>query len=93
MSRTSGTSAASDGSETNNPTPLSEHKPVIEILKGSPADDEVAALVAVLASAAGGTAESGPPERNMWGHPVDKLRYPIFSWQRVTLLERTHIRR
>ena len=29
----------------------------------------------------------------MWGHPVDKLRYAIFSWQRVTLLERTHMRR
>jgi hypothetical protein len=29
----------------------------------------------------------------MWGHPVDKLRYPVFSWQRVTLLERIHMKR
>jgi hypothetical protein len=29
----------------------------------------------------------------MWGHPVDKLRYAIFSWHRMTLLERTHMRR
>ncbi|HSA41167.1 MAG TPA: acyl-CoA carboxylase subunit epsilon, partial [Mycobacterium sp.] len=26
-------------------------------------------------------------------HPVDKLRYALTSWQRVTLLERTHLRR
>jgi len=24
---------------------------------------------------------------------VDKLRYPFTSWQRVTLMERTHLRR
>ena len=33
-----------------------------------------------------------PQELNLWGHPVDKLRYSIFSWQRVTLVERTHMR-
>ncbi|MGB6146304.1 MAG: acyl-CoA carboxylase subunit epsilon, partial [Mycolicibacter algericus] len=44
-------------------------------------------------SAGGGPVETGPQDRNMWGHPVDKLRYPLFSWQRVTLLERTHLRR
>ena len=32
-------------------------------------------------------------EHNLWGHPVDKLRYAVFSWQRVTLLERTYMRR
>ena len=36
---------------------------------------------------------AGAQELNLWGHPVDKLRYAIFSWQRVTLLERTHMRR
>jgi hypothetical protein len=68
-------------------------EPHIEVLKGQPTDEELAALVAVLGSAGGSVVESGPRERNMWGHPVDKLRYPIFSWQRVTLLERTHLRR
>lgn len=68
-------------------------EPHIRVLKGNPTDEEVAALVAVLGTAGGGAAETGPPERNMWGHPVDKLRYPLFSWQRVTLLERTHMRR
>ncbi len=83
----------SDGSETNNPTPVSRQEPVIQVLKGNPTDEELAALVAVLSSAGGAAAESGPRERNMWGHPVDKLRYPVFSWQRVILLERTHLRR
>jgi hypothetical protein len=64
------------------------------VLKGNPTAEELAALIAVLGSAGiSGAAEPGPAERNMWGHPVDKLRYPIFSWQRVTLLERTHMRR
>lgn len=65
----------------------------IEVLKGNPTDEELAALIAVLASASGGVAEPGPRERNMWGHPVDGLRYPVFSWQRITLWERTHLRR
>ena len=57
-------------------------------------EEEIAALVTVLASAGGGAAgEPGPQELNPWGHPVDKLRYNVSSWQRVTLLERTHMRR
>ena len=65
----------------------------IRVLKGNPTDAEIAAVVTVLAGLGGASAESGPSERNLWGHPVDKLRYPFTSWQRITLLERTHIRR
>ena len=67
--------------------------PEIRILKGHPSDAELAAVVTVLAAAAGGAADPGPQELNLWGHPVDKLRYTVTSWQRVTLLERTHLRR
>lgn len=73
--------------------PTHSHMPSIEILRGNPSDAELAALIAVLSSASGSTAGPGAAERNMWGHPVEKLRYPIFSWQRVTLLERAHMRR
>ena len=65
----------------------------IKIVKGEPTEEELAALVAVLGAAAGGPSEPGPQELNLWGHPVDKLRYAVFSWQRVTLLERTYMRR
>jgi hypothetical protein len=64
----------------------------IHIERGKPTDEEVAALVAVL-SAAGATPAPAVPERNMWGHPVANLRYAIFSWERVTLLQRTYMRR
>jgi hypothetical protein len=67
--------------------------PEIQIVKGDPTDDEIAALATVLAAAGGDTQAPGPQELNMWGHPVDKLRYATFSWQRVTLLERQHMRR
>ena len=67
--------------------------PEIQIVKGNPTDDEIAALATVLAGAGGGHPAPGPQELNPWGHPVDKLRYAIFSWQRVTLLERMHMRR
>ena len=67
--------------------------PEIHVLKGQPTDAEIAALVAVLSAAGGGTPEPGPQELNPWGHPVDKLRYGLTSWQHVTLLERTHMRR
>ena len=67
--------------------------PEIRVLKGNPTDAELAAVVTVLAGLGGGAAEPGPIERNLWGHPVDKLRYPLTSWQRVSMLERTHLRR
>jgi hypothetical protein len=70
-----------------------EHQPHIRVEYGEPTDEELAALVAVLGGAGGGHQEPGPRERNLWGHPVDKLRYAIFSWHRVTLLERTYMRR
>lgn len=74
--------------------PADTSVPEIKVLKGNPTDEEIAALVAVLAAASGGgTQPTGPQELNLWGHPVDKLRYQIHSWQRVTLLERTHMRR
>ncbi len=65
----------------------------IRIVKGEPTVEELAALVAVLSAAGGGRIEPGPQELNLWGHPVDKLRFAPISWQLVTLLERTHMRR
>jgi hypothetical protein len=69
------------------------HEPHIRVLKGNPTDDEVAALIAVLGSAGGGSREVGQREVSRWGLPVDKLRYSIFSWQKLTLVQRTHMRR
>ncbi|MCH9666393.1 MAG: acyl-CoA carboxylase subunit epsilon [Actinomycetia bacterium] len=66
--------------------------PHFQILKGEPTLEEIAALVTVLSST-GDTREHRPQELNLWGHPVGKLRYDTSSWQRVTLLERTHMRR
>ena len=78
-----------EATEATDQAPASE----IRILKGNPTDAEIAALISVLAGASGGSPDPGPIERNLWGHPVDKLRYPFTSWQRVTLMERTHLRR
>ena len=72
------------------PSPAVEE---IKVVKGEPTVAELAALVAVLSAAGGGRSEPGPQELNLWGHPVDKLRYESTSWQRVTLLERTYMRR
>jgi len=85
-------------SEANDQAPVSRtseatEATAIRILKGNPTDADIAAVVTVLAGLGDGAAEPGPIERNLWGHPVDKLRYPLTSWQRVSLLERTHIRR
>ena len=73
--------------------PMDSSVPQIKILKGNPSDEELAALVTVLAGAGGGRGEPGPQELNLWGHPVDKLRYSVISWQKTTQVERTHIRR
>ena len=81
----------------NDSAPVSDeqhvHEPHFKVLNGEPTEEELAAVVGVLAGAAGGQGQPEDQPRNMWGHPVDKLRYAIFSWHRVTLLERTHMRR
>ncbi|MGA9491178.1 MAG: acyl-CoA carboxylase subunit epsilon, partial [Mycobacterium sp.] len=46
-----------------------------------------------LAAASGGGGEPAPAESTRWGLPVDNLRYGPFSWQKITLLERAHMRR
>jgi hypothetical protein len=82
----------SDDSTTPGDEPQA-HQPHIEVVSGKPAPDELAAVIAVLAAAAGTPAEPREQEENLWGHPVDRLRYSVFSWQRVSLQERTHMRR
>jgi hypothetical protein len=69
------------------------HDPHIKVVKGQPSQEELAALIAVVAAASGAPSEPREAELNLWGHPVDRLRYATFSWQRVTLLERTHMRK
>ncbi len=67
--------------------------PEIHVLKGNPTDAELAAAVSVLTALRGAAGHPGPQELNLWGHPVDKLRYGFASWQLVTLRDRTHVRR
>jgi hypothetical protein len=90
-------SAPVSGDGTNDEAPVSDesqpHAPHIQVLKGRPTDAEVAALVAVLSSAVGGGGgDPTPPVFSQWGLPVDKLRYSIHSWQRMSLQQRTHMR-
>ncbi|OBB97111.1 acyl-CoA carboxylase subunit epsilon [Mycobacterium sp. 852002-40037_SCH5390672] len=67
-------------------------EPHIQILKGHPTDEEVAALVAALASVAGGAPESEQPEQTRWGLPVDRLRFAMSNYQRLTFQQMTHMR-
>ncbi|OBK38855.1 hypothetical protein A5658_25770 [Mycobacterium sp. 1245111.1] len=80
------------GDENVTPEAEQPHAPHIQVLRGNPTDDEVAALITVLAGASGGDAPQGEPEFSRWGLPVDKLRYAVHSWQRLTLVQRTHMR-
>ncbi|MCT7660882.1 acyl-CoA carboxylase subunit epsilon [Mycobacterium deserti] len=73
--------------------PSQAHDPHIQVVKGKPTDDELAAVIAVLAASSGTPPEPREQEVNLWGHPVDRLRYATFSWQKVTLVERTHMRK
>jgi hypothetical protein len=87
-----GVTEQSEGTVTEETSHVHEH--VIQVLKGAPTDEDLAALVTVFAGAlGGGAADPGPQERDLWGHPVDKLRLGISSFQRVTLVDRLHLRR
>jgi Acyl-CoA carboxylase epsilon subunit len=92
---TNGQSTESD--DVNDAAPAAEvavaHDPVIQVHKGEPTAEELAALIAVLGAAGGGGGAPAAPEATRWGLPVDKLRYAPFSWQKITLLGRTHMRR
>jgi hypothetical protein len=81
-------------SDNENAKPDAEQPPAprIEVLKGQPTDDEVAALITVLAGSSSGGGEQAPQVFSQWGMPVDKLRYSIHSWQRMSLQQRAHMR-
>jgi hypothetical protein len=66
------------------------HEPHIQILKGHPTDDELAALIAVLGGV-GGAPEPAQPPHTRWGLPVDRLRYAMSNYQRITLQQRLHM--
>jgi hypothetical protein len=68
------------------------HEPHLQVVKGHPTDEEISAVIAVLAAASGTPAEPREQEENLWGHPVDRLRYSFFSWQKVALQQRVHMR-
>lgn len=68
------------------------HDAPIQVVTGNPTAEELAAVIAVLAAASGTPAEPREQEENLWGHPVDRLRYAYFSWQKVALQQRTHMR-
>ncbi len=67
------------------------HEPHIQILKGKPTEEEVAALLAVLGSTAAAEPEPEQTERTRWGLPVDRLRYAMSNYQRITLQQRVHM--
>ncbi|RPA65157.1 acyl-CoA carboxylase subunit epsilon [Gordonia oryzae] len=48
-------------------------QPFLTVVRGNPTDEDVAALVAVLAAAASG-AEQTPAVRDDWGSAIDRLR-------------------
>ena len=49
-------------------------RPVLRILRGDATPEEVAALVAVIASMSGGTAPAKPQPRSTWADPARRMR-------------------
>jgi hypothetical protein len=67
-------------------------EPHIRILRGRPTNAELAALITVLGSA-GGAPPPPQPESTRWGLPVDKLRYAMSNYQRLTMQQIAHMKR
>jgi Acyl-CoA carboxylase epsilon subunit len=68
------------------------HDPHIQILKGQPTNAELAALVAVLGGVGAASPEPTQPESTRWGLAVDRLRYAMSNYQRLTVHQMTHMR-
>ena len=81
-----------NGSETTETAPH-PHEPHIQILKGHPTDEELAALVAALGAVSGGAPEPREPEPTRWGLPVDRLRFAMSNYQRLTMQQMMHMKR
>jgi hypothetical protein len=80
-----------DGAVAEDASQPQAHEPHIQILKGEPTVEELAALVTVLGSA-GAAPEPEQPERTRWGLPVDRLRFAMTNYQRLTFQQMTHMR-
>ena len=70
--------------------PPQEHEPHIHILKGQPTAEELAALIVVLGSV-GGAPAPAQPESTRWGLAVDRLRFAMSNYQRLTMQQMTHM--
>jgi hypothetical protein len=51
--------------------------PPVQIVCGEPTDEELAALIAVLAGLAGAAAAEPPVVRRVWADPAHRLRTPL----------------
>ena len=69
------------------------HEPHIQILKGQPTVEELAAVIAVLGSVGAASPEPTQPERTRWGLPVDRLRFSMSNYQRLTMQQMVHMQR
>jgi acyl-CoA carboxylase epsilon subunit len=67
------------------------HEPHIQILKGQPTAEELAALIVVLGSV-GGAPAPAQPDSTRWGLAVDRLRFAMSNYQRLTMQQMTHMR-
>lgn len=91
MSPDTGSDATASDATASEATASRPHEPHIAILKGKPTYAEVAALVAVLGSA-GGAPEPAQPERTRWGLPVNRLRFAMSNYQRLTMQQMMNMR-
>ena len=88
----------SDGNEANGAAPVTDeqaqqpHEPHIHILKGRPTDAELAALIVVLGGVGAASPEPIQPEHTRWGLAVDRLRYAMSNFQRLTMQQMTHMK-
>ena len=67
-------------------------EPLIRVLKGEPTDEELAALIAVLGIVGRAPAAQVRNERTRWGLAVDRLRFAMSNYQRLTFQQMTHIK-
>ncbi len=72
--------------------PVSEKqpRPLLRVVRGTPSDEELAALTAVLAAASPhGTANTPPPRGSAWAAPAARLRTPLHpgpgAWKAAVL--------
>jgi hypothetical protein len=76
VSKANESGTVSDANESDTASDANESRPLLRVVKGDVTEEELAALVALVAARASAGTPVKPQPRSEWGHPARAVRGP-----------------